>query len=498
MSKTMEGLLEIAHRNPRPIDEDLIKKAWDFAHLAHDGQKRLSGEPFVNHPVEVASTLAQWNMDDISIVAGLLHDAVEEGGATIEDLNKEFGPDVTDLVNGVTKISGIHIKGSTQEEFIENLRKMMLVMAKDLRVVIVKLADRLHNMQTLEFLPIDRQIKNAKETLEIYAPLAERLGMGEVKGMLEDLSFRYVYPEEYKQFIEKSREAYHDTEFYADQLKKALIPPLAEQIPGFSFNIRRKHLYSLWRKLRRPEIDWDLNSIHDLVAARIIVDTVEQCYVALGIVHSKFRPVPQLGVSDYIANPKPNGYRSIHTKVFGPHGHIIEIQIRTRQMHEEAEMGLSAHWYYAQQKRNKSHQEVDRGFFAPSDKLAWIKKLIEWQNQISDNDEYLQALKFDALGHRNLVFSPKGDVYDLPVGATPVDFAYAVHSMMGHQTNAAKVNGRRVPLDHKLQNGDVVEIELDRKKTAPNHKWMEFVVTTSARQAIQKSIRLERDKLKFQ
>jgi len=496
MEYSLQDLLEATKENPRLIDSALVEKAWNFARLAHGDQKRLSGEPFITHPIKVALTLAQWKMDDISIAAGLLHDTVEDGGATRQDLEKEFGPEVTQLVEGVTKISGIHIKGSTQQEFIENLRKMILVMAKDLRVVIIKLADRLHNMQTLSSLSPERQLKNSQETLEIYAPLAERLGMGEVKGMLEDLAFPYVYPEEYEKFIAKTSRAYQDTEFYADQLKKSLLPALATEIPGFSFNIRRKHLYSLWGKLRRAEIDWELERIHDLVAARIIVETIEQCYVALGIIHAKFRPVPSLGVSDYIANPKPNGYRSIHTKVFGPHGHIIEIQIRTRQMHEEAEMGLSAHWYYAQQKRGRSHEEVDRGFFVPSDKLSWIKKLLEWQNQISDNSEYLRALKFDALSHRNLVFSPKGDVYDLPAGATPVDFAYTVHSEMGHRASAAKVNDRRVPLDYRLQNGDMVEIELDRRRRAPSSKWLEFVVTTHARHAIQRSIREEREKTK--
>jgi GTP diphosphokinase / guanosine-3',5'-bis(diphosphate) 3'-diphosphatase len=484
---SLEALLEAAHQNFRPIDDLLIKKAWRFAHQSHNGQTRLSGDPFVSHPIEVAMTIAKWKMDDISIVAGLLHDTVEDCGAKRRDLVREFGPEVMQLVEGVTKITDIRLTGSADERFAENLRKMILVMAKDLRVVLIKLADRLHNMTTLSYLPSDKQIENAKETLEIYAPLAERLGMGQVKGMLEDLAFPYVYPNEYKSFLTRTSRDYHDTQSAADHLKLILLPPMVSEIPGAALNIRSKHLYSLWKKLRRPEIGWDITKVHDLVAARVLVDTTERCYMALGIVHAKFRPVPQLGVSDYIANPKPNGYRSIHTKVFGPGGNIIEIQIRTREMHEEAEMGLSAHWYYTQQKSQEG-----KGFFVPADKLSWVRSLLQWQNEISDNDEYLRVLKFDALGHRNLVFSPKGDVYDLPVGATPVDFAYAVHSGMGHQTNDAKVNGRRVPLDHKLRNGDLVEIELDRKRTTPNRKWLEFVVTTSARHGIQRSIRLER------
>ncbi|OGB74673.1 hypothetical protein A2810_00060 [candidate division Kazan bacterium RIFCSPHIGHO2_01_FULL_49_10] len=488
MNPLLSDLLSSLDQTPRPIDRDLITKAWEFANLAHTSQKRLSGEPYIIHPTQVAKTLSLWNMDTTTIVAGLLHDTIEDGGAKREDLVKEFGEEVALIVDGVTKVTDIRLKGSSQEDFVENLRKMILVMARDLRVVMVKLADRLHNMQTSQYLPPEKQVENAKETLEIYAPLADRLGMGELKGQLEDLSFPYVYPEEYKTLINQTKKIFAESEKYIEKFKRELLSILIPQIPGVVINIRHKHLYSLWRKLERPDHAGDLTKIHDLVAARVLVSSVEDCYTALGLIHTRFHPVPYLGIRDFIANPKPNGYRSIHTNVFGPEGRIVEIQIRTFAMHDQAEHGIVAHWQYSQTKSKSVSSEV-LATIQVSEKLSWVKQLASWQKEITDNQEYLQTLKFDALQHRNLVFSPIGDVYDLPYGATPIDYAYAVHTDLGHQANGAKVNGKMVPLSHKLVNGDVVEIIIDRKRAKPSHEWLDFVVTTTARHQIQKALK---------
>lgn len=479
------SLLEAKHR---PVDIPLINKAWEMAQLAHSGQKRLSGESYITHPLAVAKTIVRWDLDTTTIVAALLHDTIEDGGATREDLVKEFGEDIALVVDGVTKITNIHLKGSVQEQFVENLRKMLLVMARDLRVILVKLADRLHNMQTLKYLSPEKQTENSLETLEVYAPLAERLGMGEIKGQLEDLAFPFVYPEEYSRLQNLTKNLFTQSEAYITEFRHQLLNLLSSQIPGVIVNTRQKHLYSLFQKLKRPEIDNDITRIHDLAAARVIVDTKDQCYLSLGAIHGKFHPVPSLGISDFIANPKPNGYQSIHTKVFGPKGKIVEIQIRTHAMHEQAEMGIAAHWQYSTVKaQGVSDKVLQRGQVSVSPKLAWVKQLVSWQKEISDSKDFLQALKFDALSHRILVFTPHGDVFDLPTGATTVDFAFAVHTDLGRQAIGAKINGRQVPLNTKLRNGDVVEIIIDRKRTLPNPDWLEFVVTQTARREISKA-----------
>lgn len=483
----MDHLLnEIVRLNSDPV----IIHAWEFANLAHTGQSRRSGEPYINHPTQVALTLAKWGLDTDAIVAGLLHDTVEDGGATHADLVTQFGQSVAEIVEGVTKITDIEFKGSADEIFVENLRKMLLLMAKDLRVVLVRLADRLHNMQTLSALSARRQLANAKETLEIYAPLAGRLGMGEIKGQLEDLSFPYVFPEAYKDLLSSTKSLYAKSHAQIEKIRRHLLTALSHDLPKSNINIRQKHLYSLYKKLLRPEIAGDLSKIHDLVAARILVDTEAECYIALGIVHGLYRPVPYLGVSDFIANPKPNGYRSLHTKVFSPEGNFIEIQIRTRTMHEEAEMGVAAHWHYSEAKsKGVSSQSTERGYFAPKDKLSWVKQLMNWQQEIKSNSDYLNLLKLDAFQNRLLVFSPAGDVFDLPTGSTPVDFAYAVHTGLGHSAAGAKVNGKLVTLDHPLSSGDVVEIVPGKNQAHPSVKWLDFVVSAAARHAIQKSIR---------
>ncbi len=492
MNPLLDSLMQSVRASKRPLDEDRIQKAWEFANLAHTGQKRNSGDDFITHPTQVAQTLIIWNLDTDTIVAGLLHDTVEDGGATAADLEREFGPDVARIVEGVTKITDIHLGGSKKEQFVENLRKMILVMAQDLRVVLVKLADRLHNMQTLQHLTLQKQVENAKETLEIYAPLAERLGIGQVKGELEDLSFKYVYPEDYKKTYDQTKHLYAEANKYLEKFRRELLQLLSPSIKDVAINIRQKRLYSLWRKINRPEHAGDIEKVHDLVAARIQVHEIEDCYRVLGLIHSRYHPVPYLGMRDFIANPKANGYRSIHINVFGPEGRIVEVQIRTFQMHAEAEMGVAAHWQYAAAKsKGETDEKLEKGTYSPSgSKLSWVKQLANWQNEVTDSEEYLRSLKFDAFAHRNLVFSPIGDVYDLPRGATPVDYAYAVHTQLGTQAVGAKVNGKMVPLSHRLGNGDVVEIIIDRKRKLPSHEWLDFVMTTTARQQIQKSLKI--------
>lgn len=474
--------------NPK-VDADLIKKAYDFAQNAHRGQKRLSGEDYIVHPFSVAEILANHKLDSTSIAVGFLHDTIEDAGVTSEQLAKIFGKEIAQLVSGVTKVSNIRLQGSTEEEFVENLRRMLLAMAKDLRVILVKLADRLHNMQTLRYLPVDKQQRIARQTLEVYAPLSERLGMGEMKGELEDYGFPYVYPEEYKFLIEFSRPYYRKAEGFLKNATGEIAKKLSAEDIEARVSSRSKHLYSLWKKLNRPEIDKDINKIYDLVALRILVNNVKDCYAALGIVHSIWKPVPWIGVRDFIAQPKPNGYRSIHTNVFSPHERILEIQIRTFQMHQQAENGIAAHWHYANEKsKGVSDENLEKGVFAPDEKLSWVKQLISWQKQVVDSQEYLNALKFDGLASRIFVFSPKGDVYDLPFGATPIDFAYAVHTKLGNETVGCRVNNKMASLDYRLKSGDLVEI-IKKKGGRPTEGWLDFVVTNMAKREIGKYLR---------
>jgi GTP pyrophosphokinase len=489
MEEKFEQLLvEIKKYNPK-ADFALIKKAYQFALAAHKNQTRLAGDPFVEHPLAVAQVLADWRLDTGSIVAGLLHDVVEDGGIRQELVEKEFGKDIAELVSGVTKIGELKLRGSREQVFVENLRRMIVVMAHDLRVVLIKLADRYHNLQTLYVLPKEKQKRIAQETLEIYAPLAERLGIGEMKGLLEDLSFPYAYPEEYKWVSRYSAPWYKQADEYIEGVKKEVLRTLGEKGIRAKVHGRAKHLYSLFKKLSRVEIDKDISRVYDLMALRIIVQAVEECYIALGLVHKLYKPVPSVGVRDFIAQPKPNGYQSIHTNVFAQ-GRIAEIQIRTQKMHEEAENGIAAHWYFSQQKAQKvKDTQIEAGFFAPSEKMSWVKELVQWQQELVDSKDFLQSLKFDALRHRIFVFSPKGDVYDLPDKATPVDFAYAVHTDLGNMCGGAKVDGKMVGLDYKLKSGQVVEIIPSKTRKGPSSDWLEFVVTQLARREIAKYAR---------
>ncbi len=488
----MDELTELIKTNYPRINSDLIKKAIDFATAAHYGQKRLSGDPYVSHPLAVAEILAGWRMDEESIIVALLHDTVEEGAATTEDIKKTFGERITTLVDGITVIGQIKLRGSDEEELVEGLRKMFLVMAKDIRVVVVKLADRLHNMRTLKFHLPEKQKSVAKETLEIYAPLAERLGMGQVKAELEDLAFPVLFPKEYVWVKKISAPYFQSAQKDVVQAKAAIKKSLADEGVNCEIFSRIKHLYSLYRKLLRPEINREISRVNDLLAIRVLVDTVEHCYVTLGIVHKIFRPLPNVGISDFIAVPKPNGYRSIHTKVFGPSGKIIEIQIRTFKMHEEAEYGLASHIYYASLKaKGASDADLESGkiAFAPLEKLSWIRQLANWQKEITDSKEFLQTLKLEGLSERIFILTPKGDVKDLPKGSTPIDFAYAIHTSLGDRTVGAKINGKIVSLSYQLKSGDVCEIMLSKEPRKPKEGWLDFVFTRLAKKEIQKGLR---------
>ena len=474
-------------------DFEKVDKAWEFAKLAHHGQTRASGDPYFSHSLKTAEKLAEWKLDSTSVIVGFLHDVVEKGGATNEDVSKEFGDETERLVDGVTEISKLELKGSDEELFTENLRKMFFAMAKDIRVVIIRLAERYHNMETLSFMNEVHQKRTSKETLEIFAPLAQRLGMGEVKVGLEDLAFPYVYPKEYKKVTERSKKHFANKKNRIGKMKRKIIRSLVKENIDAKVHARSKHVYSLWTKLERPGIDWDFDKVYDIIAFRVLVDKVKDCYSALGVIHKIYKPISSSGTDDYIAKPKPNGYQSIHTKISGEKLLVVEVQIRTNEMHEQAEYGIAAHWAYTDvKKKAKVHDDVldKSGVRADGGKLEWVKELAKWQKEIIDSEEFLKAVKFDALSERIYVFSPKGDVYDLPLHATPVDFAYAVHTDLGSYIKSVKVNGKQVALNIRLHSGDVVEIVKSKNVKKPSHNWIDFVVTTTAKRKIKTQLRL--------
>jgi GTP diphosphokinase / guanosine-3',5'-bis(diphosphate) 3'-diphosphatase len=490
MNRKFDKLLAKINQYNKKADFEKIKKAYFLAKKAHKNQKRLSGEDFIDHPLQVALFLADWGLDSGSIIAGILHDTVEDSEVNLEEIKKEFGEDIALLVDGVTKIGDIKFKGGKDDLFVENLRKMIVVMAKDLRVVLIKLADRLHNSKSLYVFSEKKQKRIARETLEIYAPLAERLGIGVAKGELEDLAFSYLLKKEFEFLKKLSRPFYKNADLRVKKMRRKLLKNLAKEKIKSEVHGRKKHFYSLYKKLNREEKDNDISRIHDLVALRVICNTIEDCYRVLGIVHKIYKPVPVLGVRDFIAQPKPNGYQSIHTNVFGENGEITEIQIRTFRMHEEAEKGVAAHWQYSEKKtKETSNKKIDSGFFAPDEKINWVKDLMAWQEEISDSKEFLNSLKFDALRERNFIFSPKGDVFDLPKDATPVDFAYAIHTWLGDHCVGARVNEKFVGLDFKLESGQMVEIITDKNKKGPSKDWLSFAVTKLARSRISRCVK---------
>jgi len=485
--KSLNDLLEKVKSYRPQADLELIKKAYSFARQAHGGQLRFNGNPFFKHPLKTAKTLVELRVDEKAIAAALLHDVCEDTQTSLKIIQKMFGKEVAFLVEGVTKLTDLKFQLGKEDYLVENLRRMILAMAKDIRVLLIKLADRLNNLETLEVLPLEKQKTIAQETLEIYAPLAQRLGMGGMKGVLEDLAFPYVYPKEHTWVKLYSRPRYREMEDYLKRVKRVVNKALDKAGVEAEIHARGKHLFSLYKKLLVK--DKNLDKIYDLVAMRVIVKTVEECYTVLGIIHKMWKPLLAM-VKDYIALPKPNGYRSLHTTVFCLDGRIVEFQIRTRQMHAEAENGIAAHWYYSEQKaKGKSEKELKAGFKVPLDAFSWVKRLSSWQKEIGDNSEFLEDLKIDAFSDRIFVLTPKGEVVDLPDNSTPVDFAYAIHTEIGDSCVGAKVNGKLVELSHHLQNQDIVEILTSKQQKKPKHDWLKFVVTTHAKGAVRKALK---------
>ena len=481
-----------------PTDEriKLITEAYNFAAKAHNGQKRRSGEDYIQHPLSVAKILAEIGMGSKTISAGLLHDAAEDTETTIIELEKKFGKEIADMVDGLTKLRKIKLRGSHEEYFLENLRKMFIAMATDIRVIIIRLADRLHNMQTLEYNPPEKQQRIARETMEVFAPIANRLGMGEMKSQLQDLSFKYLDRENYQLVKEMEEQNYKQQEKYVNQAIKELSEEIKKEgIDIIEIEGRVKTVYSLFLKLK--QYDMDINRIHDLVAVRIIVPEVADCYETLGTVHKKYRPM--IGrIKDFISLPKPNGYQSIHTTVFGPDGKIMEVQIRTMKMHNEAEFGIAAHWIYSENKKKKNWKDY---LFRKKEEViqkevAWVKQLREWQNEIGrDDEEFMQSLKIDFFKNHIFAFTPMGDIIDLPEDATPIDFAYAIHGEIGNHATGAKVNNNMMPLDYRIKNGDVLEILTSRDRKGPNPDWLKFTKTSIAKTHIRRELRKENDML---
>lgn len=449
---------------------DVIEEAFELAAKAHSEQKRQSGEPYIIHPLSVAYILAELEMDQQGIIAALLHDVVEDTGYTLEDISMMFGDEVAFLVDGVTKLSQFHYKDKEDQQ-LENFRKMFLAMAKDIRVVVIKLADRLHNMRTLGVFRRDKQQRIAKETIEIYAPLAHRLGIYSIKWELEDLCFHYLYPEEYSDLVGQMKEKRKAREEIVDDTMRVLHDHIAEAGIKATITGRPKHFYSIYKKMKRD--NKELSQIYDLYAVRVIVDTIPQCYAVLGIAHSLWKPLPNR-FKDYIAVPKPNMYQSLHTTIIGTKGQPVEIQIRTWEMHHISEYGVAAHWRY---KEGKAAGGKD--FDA---KISWLRRILEWQDT-SNPKEFMNALKLDVFSDEVFVFTPKGDVINLPKGSIPVDFAYRIHTEVGNHCVGAKVNNKIVPLDTKLKNGDIVSV-ITSKAGKPSYDWISMVGATESKAKI--------------
>ncbi|CAA7601707.1 GTP diphosphokinase/Threonine-tRNA ligase [Acididesulfobacillus acetoxydans] len=476
---SIRELMEKVQKSILPERTKVIERAYRFAADAHRGQLRNSGEDYIEHPLEVALILAELEMDEPTIAAGLLHDVIEDTAYTLQDLEKEFGAEIALLVDGVTKLGRLEYKTKVELQ-VENLRKMFLAMAKDIRVILIKLADRLHNMRTLKYHSEQKQKEIAQETLEIFAPLANRLGIFRIKWELEDLSFRYLKPQEYYDLVEgialKRREREAQINEVIDQMSQRLTEVgIKADISG-----RPKHLYSIYRKMVIQ--NKELSEIYDLTAIRVIVDSVNDCYGALGIIHTLWKPIPGR-FKDYIAMPKPNMYQSLHTTLVGAHGEPFEVQIRTWEMHRTCEYGIAAHWKY-----KEGGKSINTNF---EQKLSWLRQLLEWQHDSRDAGEFMESLKIDLFADTVFVFTPKGDVVELPADSCPVDYAYRVHTDVGHRCVGAKINGRIVPLDSKLSNGDIVEILTSKQANGPSRDWLSFVKTSQAKNRIRQWFKKE-------
>lgn len=485
----VERLIKIIEEYLPPKKVEIIRRAYDYAMKAHEGQLRKSGEPYLEHPLQVAVTLAELQMDTSTLAAALLHDVLENCGIPPQEIVKEFGPEVGKLVDGVTKLGKISLNvpgeviqrqnENTRSEQAENLRKMLVAMAEDLRVVFIKLADRLHNMKTLDALEPEKQLRIARETAEVYAPLAHRLGIWELKWQLEDLSFRYLEPEKYRQVAKLVASRRAQREQFIEQVKQQLIDEFEES--GFKADVtgRPKHIFSIYQKMEKyAALGKDFDDIHDLLALRVLVNTISECYTALGIIHNLWHPLPEQ-FDDFIANPKTNGYQSLHTAVMCQGTTPLEIQIRTYEMHRIDEYGVASHWRY------KEGEKTDIRF---EERISWLRQLVDWHRELSGAEEFLESVKTDIFNDQVFVYTPKGEIKDLPSGATPLDFAYRVHTDLGHRCIGAKVNGRLVPFNYQLKNGDVVEIMSTKGERGPSRDWLNpvlgYVGTSHAREKI--------------
>lgn len=474
---TIEQIIEQVSKNQPTTDIKLIRQAYDFSLKAHGEQRRKSGELYIQHPLNTAFILAQIKADTPTIIAGLLHDVPEDTTTTLEDITNVFGAEVAKLVEGITKLSKIRYRGI--KRYRESLRKMFLAMAEDLRVILIKFADRLHNLRTLDALPKEKQKRIAQETLEIYAPIAGLLGIWSLRWQMEDICFKYLQPEDYKR-LEYKYEIERKVELnqYIEKLKQIVSKKLADEKIDYEISGRFKHLYSIYQKMQVKNRQFD--EIYDVFALRIVVENIADCYKVLGIIHSIWKPNYNR-FKDYIAVPKPNGYRSIHTTVYGPEGRPTEFQIKTTKMYEESLYGISAHWYY-KQKGNTEKEKTPH----------WVQEIMEIQREAKNSQEFLKEVKLDIFRDRIFVFTPKGDVYDLPNDATPVDFAYSVHSDIGNKCVSARINKNMAALDTVLKNGDMVEIVIDKNRAGPNYDWLKFVKTRHARKQIKEHAKRSR------
>lgn len=473
---------KIRHYHPSADELQLIEKAYNFAKSSHGDQRRKSGEPYIIHPIHTALILADLELDKESIMAGLLHDVMEDTKVTRAQMIKEFGEEVTDLVDGVTKLTKLDYDVDKVEEQAENLRKMFLAMAKDIRVILIKLADRLHNMRTLQYMIPEKQKEKSRETMDIYAPIADRLGISKIKIELDDLALRYLEPEKYRELVDGVHERLEHREEFMSQLIAEVAGHIEKAGIKATIDGRVKHYFSIYKKMVNQHKT--LDQIYDVFAVRIIVDTVMECYGALGVIHEKYTPVPGR-FKDYIAMPKQNMYQSLHTTLIGPNGQPFEIQIRTMEMHKTAEYGIAAHWKYKENITGEGSNEEQ--------KISWLRQILEWQRDLSDNHEFLNLLKDDLnmFSENVYCFTPNGDLKNLPNGSTPIDFAYSIHSAVGNKMVGARVNGKMVNIDYKIQNGDRVEIVTSNNSTGPSMDWLKIVKSTQAKNKINQWFKLQ-------